>query len=213
MTSLARLKMLKSNAFLKEDEITWDDELKLLLIAATEMVCLFTGRALALTTYSEELYTGNDTSRLWLQEYPVDEISLIELWDGVSAYEEEDSDYYALIDKRYLQYPALGQETSATWSKWKSTYELGIRVTYSAGYSTTNWEVLGIDVDFNVPRDLEYAVCTIAQLMWMEGKKGGGRRGVSTMSVGVEGLTVERYVNELPKDTMRILNNYRRLSI
>ncbi|KPL08309.1 hypothetical protein AMJ86_01135 [bacterium SM23_57] len=211
--ALARLKLLKSPSFLNESSNEWDDDFTHTLEAATAIACKFTGRALEKTTYQNELYTGNNTSRLFLREYPVQTIIAVELWNGLDDYDEETSTYYALINKRYIQYPALGQESNAAWSKWLSTYENGIRISYVAGYDSTGWASKGVDVAFGIEADLEYAVCSLAQLVWMDGKKGGARRGVQSASVGFENLVVEKYVAGLPADVQRILHTYRRLNV
>lgn len=211
--SLARLKLLKSASFLNEADNDWDNDLLYILEAATKVACQFTGRKLEKDTYHNELYTGNDTNRLWLKEYPVQSIMEVRLWNGTDDYDVEDSDYYTLVNGVYIQYPALGQESNAEWDTWESTYQNGIKITYIAGFDTSGWESKEIDVAFGVPGDLEYAVCSLAQLIWMEGKKGGARRGVQSKSVGFENLVVEKFVTGLPADVQRILHTYRRLNV
>jgi len=210
--SLARLSLLKSDSFLKEATTDYDDDYKFQLLAATDIIRQFTSRDLVLATYQNELYTGNDMNALYLNQYPIEDIAEVLLWDGTDSYDVEDADYYTLVEKRFLQYPALGQ-TSASWSNWKSVYPQGIKITYTAGYSTAAWQTAAVQAAFGVPSDLEYACAAIAQLQWMEGKKGGARRGVMSKSVIAESLTVEKFVGGISADVKQILNKYRRLTV
>lgn len=211
--ALARLSLLKSESLLNESSTDFDEDYKFQLIAATSLIERFTARSLILATYQDELYTGNDKEILYLDNWPVEKVIEVRLWDGTDSYDVEDADYYALVKKRYLQYPALGQAASATWSNWASTYLNGIKITYAAGYSVAAWQTASAQSAFGVPSDLEYACAAIAQLQWMEGKKGGARRGVLSKSVIAESLTVEKFVGGLSDDVKQILNKYRRLTV
>lgn len=147
MGALARLSLLKSAAFLNELTTTFDNELKFILEDVTDFVELYCGRILESTTYTDELYTGDDTDVLFLKAWPVTTLSTVKLWDGSSTYATETATYYALINQRYIQYPALGQDSVATWSKWQSSYRNGIKVTYTAGYRTgTTYAITGVSI-------------------------------------------------------------------
>jgi len=213
MGALARLTLLKSAAMEKESSSTYDDELKACLIAASRVADSFCNRSFEAETYEDETYTGNDTSRLFLRNTPVIAVESVKLWDGVDSYDTETAPYYRLIDDMYLQYPDLGQEASASWSCWISDYENGIKVTYTAGYATSNWETAAVADSFGVPSDLEMAVARMAMQLWKDGKKGGIRFGLTSVAQGGDSLAIDRYIQGLPEDVKMTLNQYRRVNI
>lgn len=206
--ALGRLALLKSSALLNISGTTYDNELKLLLEAVTEYVhTTACGRVLESATYTDELYSGDGSNSLYLNEWPVTTLSAVKIWDG-SAYTAETVGYFATIDGMRLHYPALGQEANATYGR----FPLGvnnIKVTYTAGYATTNWDSAAITASFAVPRGLEYAVCKIAALWWQD-RKDGGRLGLRSATKGSEGLITEMFVAGLPADIERQLAQYRR---
>lgn len=215
--ALARLSLLKSAAYLSESGTSLDNEFKELLKAASMWAARYCGRweegdevnAFELNTYQDERYTGQGTRKLYLRHFPVVTVTEVRLWDGVDSFDVEDADNYELIDRRYLQYPALGRESNATWSFWWSTYTNGIKVTYTAGYATANWDKLKVEEAFGVPPDLEHAVAAIAHLSFKQGVKSGGRRGLLTMSMGVESTSINSFVQGLSNEVVSILDNYK----
>lgn len=211
MTGLARLSMLKDKMYLNLTEETYDAELRAIILTASQIANTMTGRTLQLTTYDEELYTGNDSGQLYPENYPVVEVEAVKLWDGSSAYVTETSTYYVLVKSRYIQYPALGQETNATWSCWYSAYTNGIKLTYAAGYATTDWDALGISDSFGVPADLEHAVLLIAMKIWKDGASGGSRFGLSSISKMGDsiGVAVDKFIQGVPVEARMILDQYR----
>jgi hypothetical protein len=210
--ALARLSLLKSQALLNESVTKYDQAFAALLVSASLVAHRFTARKLESGSY-QEYYTGKNALKLYLNEYPVLAVNEVKLWDGVDSYDVENAAYYQLIDKRYLQYPRLGQESTATWSYWKACYLNGIWVSYIAGYITNNWNSAGLAQDFGVPYDLEYAVAKLAALMWKDGMVGGPRLGVTTLAVGGESMGVEKYLTSLPHDIQMVFTHHRRIDI
>lgn len=137
MGALGRLSLLKSYPFLNETASTYDDAFKYLLRQVTDFVNVYTGRALESATYTEQLYTGDNTDVLFLRNWPVTALTTVALWDGDDSWDTETASYYLLCEDRYIQYPALGQSSSATWSNWQSSYRNGIKITYTAGYANS----------------------------------------------------------------------------
>ena len=146
MGALARLSILKSSLFLKETVTTYDDSFKFLLRRVTDFIEVYTGRVLDSATFTEELYTGDDTDVLFLRNWPVSTLTTVALWDGDDSWDAETASYYLLCNQRYIQYPALGQESNASWSNWQSNYRNGIKITYTAGYvNSTTYAITAVN--------------------------------------------------------------------
>ena len=83
--ALARRNVLKSPSFLKNTSIDNDDDFDLLLENATSFAEDYTSRTLereSNTPVILEYRTGRNIRELYLDEYPVDSITLVEIWDG-----------------------------------------------------------------------------------------------------------------------------------
>ena len=221
--ALARLKFLKGAQLLNISSTTYDTQLKALLSAVSAFVDRYcrvvnddgTG-SLEKTTYTSEYYTGDETKKLFLRNFPVSSIASVFIWDGSDSYDQENSGHYALFDKRYIYFPALGQEGNSTWGAWPC-YPNGIKVSYVAGYDTTNWDTADVPVGtgqtFAVPADLEYAVAVLAALAWQKGRQDLGLLGKTGLSVGPQSLSIESYEQGMPPDVKAILMNYKRANI
>lgn len=213
--ALARLSLLKSGGLLGIGNTDFDNVLKALLMSATKIAETYTGRQLESATVTE-YHTGDGGSRLYPRQYPITSVTSVSFWDGTDSYDAETSTYYTLVDSRYIQYPALGQSSSATFGNWTSTYENGIELVYVAGYVTTDWDTEAITTDFNtspgVPADLEMAVARIAAIMWKDGTDSGeSRLGVNTMTRPGGDMITETFERGIPRDVRLILDQYRRL--
>ncbi len=213
MSSLARLSLLKSKAFLLITSTDIDDELIRLLEGTTDLVNQLTSRQLVRTQYTWERYTGDNSDTLYLRQWPVSVVVTIKVWDGTDSFDVLDETHYEVIDERYVQYPKLGQRTNAIYSGWLSSYKNGIQVTYMAGYNTTGSEVLNMLDSFPVPSALEYAVTKLAALAWTLGKKGGSRLGLLSLAHGGTSIAVDKYEQGIPKDVMDVIMSYTRLEL
>lgn len=151
MPALARLSLLKSSLLLNELTTTFDDALKALLIQTSNFVDVYTQRriensgSLMQTTYTSERYTGNDTHKLWLKNWPITSVTDLSFWDGDDSYDTETSTIYEVVRERYIFYPKLGQASNASQVNFKSTFDNGIEVTYVAGYDVTStWRITDV---------------------------------------------------------------------
>lgn len=164
LVALARLSLLKSDAFLNITDSNSDNVLKALLIAATQYANRFTNRTLESTAYTDQYHDGKGSTYLWLREYPVSTLTTVKIFDG-TAYTTESSTYYELLDSRYIHYPKLTQQSNGTYSCFP-VGKNNVAITYTAGYVTTNWDTEAITTDFSdsggVPQDLELAVASLA---------------------------------------------------
>lgn len=190
--ALARRSLLKSAALLNDSTTANDAVYSAVLLAATGLACDICGRILPKTIYTDELYRGNRTDKLWLTQFPVTAVSAVKIWDGAN-YTVEDSAHYELVSisengariGRFLRYPVPGDMTS-TYPYWPGDYrpmasgygaggfgglssmsaayipEYNIKVSYTAGYDCTGWDSLDIDDAFAVPSSLEWVILQIA---------------------------------------------------
>ena len=207
--ALARLKVLKSKPLLNISTETVDSELKLLLAATSSYVHSFCARVLESASYSDEYYSGDGSHTLYLTQWPVTAVTTVKIWDGTDSYDTETATYYTLVDSRYLYYPAIGQESNSTYSKWPDKRN-NIKITYTAGYATTSWATAAITDAFGVPADLEMAVARLTMLRWMDGLGNEGRIGLQSLNPSGERETAQKFLTEMPYDIKMVLNSYRR---
>ncbi len=207
MDSLGRKNVLKSGSFLSEETADADEDLKVVLRLATKFFEMRTGRTLVKTTYTEERYNGTGNTELFLRNYPGITIALVEIWDG-DSWETINATHYELLDERTLVYPTLEARTDATYSFWPKVTEKGIRITYDAGYDTSNWEFMNMWSEFGVPLDLENAVCKLAMKFWLDGKGGDGRFGLTSISRQPESFAMDKFAQGLPEDVELTINQY-----
>ena len=191
--SLCRLSVLKSALFLDISVTTFDASMQFLLQEISRLVETYLGRTLEQTTYTDEMYTGNNSDGLFLNNWPVTTLSAVKLWDGSSTYATETATYYTLINQRWIQYPGLGQESLATWSKWESTYRNGIKITYTAGYPvTTTYAITGVSIaneTFTIAGDYT-ATFTAGKVFDVTGSTGNDGAWTISSSSLVAGSTV-----------------------
>ena len=216
MTSLARLTLLKSKAYLNETSDTNNDVLKNVLIAVSAGVEMYCNRALISTTYTDEFQTrlAFSPNIIYPLQYPVTSVTTLKFWDSTTdEYVEEDSDYYLLVtrgDNSYIQYPKLGQAVNATYAEFPSGLN-EIKMTYVAGYLNTDWDTALVTASFGVPAELEKAVCSLAQLAYNDGMGGKGRLGITNVSTGAMGVTKEIFdTGSMPDNIRVVLDKYRK---
>lgn len=85
-----------------------------------------------------------------------------------------------------------------------------VKVTYSAGYDTSDWDTDAVTTTFNdVPEDLEIAVLMIAAKMFLDSKKGDDRQGLASKSRDGESISFSAIFEKgLPSISLMILDNY-----
>lgn len=210
--ALARRNVLKSDAYLKNSSTDNDDEFDLLLEAATTFAEDYTSRTLERESNTADILeyrNGRNKRELYLDEFPVDSITLVEIWDG-DEWETIDATHYELRKLRTLIYPLKTKDGDSVYQWWPKSNQ-GIRITYVAGYLTTDWMILTPAASFGVPRDLEQAICLIAQKSWYDGKGSGqSRMGLTSESRGDEslGFGTDRYIKGMPPEAQAVLDMY-----
>lgn len=212
MSGLARLVLLKAGVFADLTGTTIDNQLLELIEAASQVARMYTGREFTLETNTGERYTGDDTNRLYLNEWPVTEIAKVQFWDG-DEWDTETATNYTLIRNRFILYPSLEYD-DALYSTWIDTYDEGIKIDYTSGYDNSGWNSNdGLNEPFGVPADLEHAVCQIAYKMYKDGTAGGGRFGLTQMSKGAESMAVDKFIKGLSDEILVVLKSYMKLSL
>jgi hypothetical protein len=208
--ALARLTLLESAAFL--NDVTNAAIYKVLLTAATKAINRHCNREFEKATYTSELYYGNGEQRLYLREYPVITLGLsVKIWDGYDSYDAVTATHYEPLEGRYIQYPKLGQESSAVYARWP----LGrpIQVTYDAGYDTAAtaapWDTCALTTAFAAPADLEYACAALAALMWRRKAVSG----IASESMGPRSISYADMQEEIPPEIVELLKPYRRIDL
>tara|TARA_R110002020_G_scaffold118950_6_gene271731 strand:+ start:1839 stop:2504 length:666 start_codon:yes stop_codon:yes gene_type:complete len=85
-----------------------------------------------------------------------------------------------------------------------------VKVTYTAGYDTSDWDTDAVTTTFNdVPEDLEIAVLMIAAKMFLDSKKGDDRQGLASKSRDGESISFSAIFEKgLPSISLMILDNY-----
>ncbi|HSW65412.1 MAG TPA: hypothetical protein VLH56_19200 [Dissulfurispiraceae bacterium] len=211
--ALARLSLLKSKAFLNISAATYDTELEIILTAASKQVERYCDRTLELTTITDERHTGDLTKRLCPNQWPINTISSVSFYYS-DVWNAESTAYFEVIDDTMIYYPKLGQESNSYYGAWPNQ-PYAIKLTYSAGYATyigsgstyEDWSDMSLTDDFPVPEDLEYAVATIASLLWFAGRESEGRLGKSRLIIGDQELILEK---DWPKEVKYVLSAYQR---
>lgn len=191
MGALARLSLLKSALLLNDTGTSNDSAYSALLLQASALASRYCrqGGSLESTAYTDELYSGTDAlsgpraygygvyaaRELWLRNYPVTALTTVKIWDGVDSFDTESSSYYELINSRYIQYPKLGQEGNAAWPEWPCHAPNNIKISYTAGYTTTDWATALITAAQlgTVPLDLEMAVASLAAWLYRHNPQAG----------------------------------------
>lgn len=207
VSSLGRKNVLKSGSFLSIETADVDEDLKTCLLNATNFFEMRTGRKLVKATYTQERYDGTNSTELFLRNYPGISIALVEIWDG-DSWETIDATHYELRDERTLVYPTLEKRKDAEYSYWPKTYDKGIRITYDAGYDTSDWEFMNQWAEFGVPIDLENGVCKLAMKLWLDGKGGDGRFGLTSITRGPESFAVDKFAQGLPDEVQMTIAQY-----
>jgi hypothetical protein len=208
--ALARLLLLESAAFL--NDATGAALYKVLLAAATKTINRHCNRELEKATYTDELYYGNGSDRLYLREYPIATggVSAVKIWNG-SSFVTETATLYELQQSRFIQYPKLGQESAATYSDWPAG--VPIEVTYTAGYDTAAvaapWDTCALTTAFAVPEDLEYACAMLAVHLFQQ----RGHVGIASESFGPRSITYATERTEIPSEIIDLLVPYRRIEL
>lgn len=120
----ALVSLSNTKTFLKITDSTWDTILEILINSISTTFDKIVKRNLAVQTYSNQLYDGNNKRRLYLKHYPI---------NSVSALEEDDVALTEGADEDFIIYSARGYLLRVS-SDWSEDYQ-NIDVSYNAGYT------------------------------------------------------------------------------
>lgn len=143
--ALTTLNDVKESLGIEGSDTSWDNLIKRKINQATEIIEGYTGRRFKLTTYTDELYEGNNGNELLLRNYPI--VGSVTL-SARDTY-ENDNDFNAIdanqffIDSNSGVIEGLGSFYGG-FGRWK--------VTYAAGYAT-------------IPSDVAEAAATLASYL------------------------------------------------
>jgi hypothetical protein len=174
-----------------------DANLKTALIAiASDFIESFTNRKLLSQTYTKEAYDGEGGHYIYLKNFPVTVLTLVESWDTYNNIQlygyTENTEYIPYLTEGYVY-------MYAKTAKGNRNY----RVTYTAGY------VIG-----SMPYDIRNACAQLAGLVYANTMKSG----MKSESIGKYSYTIDKGDLTIcgipvPADIAGVLNYYRRRNI
>jgi len=168
----------------------------MLIVIASDFIENFTNRKFLSQEHSKETHDGDGTHYIYLKNYPVTALTLVEAWDtynNVQLYAyTENEEYLAYMNEGYIY---MRNNTSVGHKNYK--------VTYTAGY------VIG-----SMPYDLRNACAQLAGLVYTNKMKSG----VKSESMGKYSVTYDKgdiliMGIPVPADIAGVLNQYRRRHI
>lgn len=140
--ALTTVATVKDFLRLASEDTEYNSLLERFINAVSEQVEGYCGRHFEKATYTEK-YRGNNETELWLNQYPVIEVSYVKILD------EEITDGFS-IEGEGILYRELG---------WPDNGKKSIEVSYTAGYVLPKDETVGPPaVERTLPYDLEDAV-------------------------------------------------------
>ena len=216
--ALARLTVLKEHLNVSTSSL--DTTLKNYLKAATAIASKYTKRSMLERPSSaeEEFYSvenidvggyqelsfsfGTPTQLYLRNKFNLSVTSIIDDYDKTGGDVTIDSGDYTVF----------GEEGVVRFNKDNiSAGFKNVKVTYKAGYTTTDWDTAASSATFgDVPEDLEIAVIFIASKLFLDSKKGDDRQGLSSKTRDGESVSFSAiFERGLPSVALMILDNYR----
>ncbi len=216
--ALARLTVLKEHLNVSTSSL--DTTLKNYLKAATAIASKYTKRSMLERPSSaeEEFYSienvdvggyqelsfsfGTPTQLYLRNKFNLSVTSIIDDYDKTGGNVTIDSGDYTVF----------GEEGVVRFNKDNiSSGFKNVKVTYLAGYTTTDWDTAASSATFgNVPEDLEISVIFIASKLFLDSKKGDDRQGLSSKTRDGESVSFSAiFERGLPSVALMILDNYR----
>jgi hypothetical protein len=165
-----------------------DSDMEFLINAVTEFIEGRTQRRFKSTTYTQERYDGSGNEELFLNQYPIITMTLLEksnVGDNSNSWESIDStDYW--VDE------AVGMLVKTTnFVKGKENY----RATYTAGFAT-------------IPYDIQFLAMSLID-HFLKLKKGSG---IKSESLGDHSITFEGIMSVNPM-LIQLMNRYRKIPL
>lgn len=155
-----------------------------LINASTDFIERYCNRRFAETTYSEELYDGQNEKDLYLKNFPITELtSLYYHWVDTDDILIPSGDYKVYANRGYIYYP---------WgfAKGRQNY----LVNYKAGYTT-------------IPNDLAW-ICNSLVTLWYNNPD---NKGVKAERLGNYSITYSE--EDIPKEIKTKMNAWSKISV
>lgn len=171
--------------------------------SATEYIENYCGRRFKKTTYSNELYDGNDSGQILLKNYPIISSESFGLDIRNSALNE--GGYTSVETNSYIvDYDSgvVSGMSGFNFIKGRGLY----RASYTAGYDFDNSTTFLSDTQAG---DVEYAMWKLCAAMWNKRK---GSMGVSSESLGDYAVTYAKTAFE-DEEIKAILDKYSRMDV
>ena len=188
LVSYALVTLDNTKTFLGITGTSNDSLLEMLINQVTDYIETRTDRRFAETTYTEEVYDGEDCATLVLRQLPITTFTKLEknnATDNSDSWEEIDSDNYWVDELE-------GILTKTTlFRRGKQNY----RATYTAGYS-------------EIPYDIQFLAMSLISDVFNRRKN----MGVLKETLGDHSIEFERFMQE-NQSQMKIISNYRKIPI
>lgn len=185
LTTLSRAK-----SYLGISGSSKDFVLTMIILAVSKFVESYTGRNFKAQTYTQQLYNGKDSPRLWLKAPPIDPGVTVVIQgrnssDAGDDWETLDTDDYLVnYDSGYIE--RLYGDFVAGEQNYRVTYKGGYTLPSDSGYQD------GTDDNKDLPYDLELAVLDLVA----SGYNSRQTQGVKSQKVGDVSITYGDVVNE-----------------
>lgn len=190
LTTLANVK-----AWLSISTVTDDAILSRLITSISGYVTAWLNRSLLTQSYSESR-TGTGSNTLALANYPCTAVeSLVIAGQSIAASPDGMLAGYVFDDRFiYLVGNAFASSTfpSSAPGKFPKWPPLGVKISYTAGFETT-------------PFEIEQAVIEWLSLRYTE------RGRIGQQSKSLQGEVVSFFIGDMPASVKTILNNYRKI--
>jgi hypothetical protein len=165
-----------------------DDQIKLYINVATDMIETATGRRFKQTTYTDQVFDGNGENEVLLPQYPV--ISFTSL--GKNGAHNNSADWEVVGAEDYWRSDDEGRLIGVNrFYKGVGNY----RATYVAGYAS-------------IPYDLQFAAMKLVKLLEDDERAAG----LVSERLGDHSVTFEKGSASLEQDPMisKVISKYRR---
>ena len=208
--ALTTRQRLKDFLDISADDTTTNNVLDRIIDACSDWVESYCRRTFKRTTYTNEMYDGNDSQYLLLRNYPIDTTQSFVLEMRTSSLDEDDwesidsEEYFVHSEEGYINFPR------AEYGKGGRKFIIGTqnyRVDYTAGYYLPGDANYSQGASNSLPLDLEMAVWKLCAAAW------NSRRGDASVQSERLGSYSVTFAKESFEDEriLDILNKYARI--
>jgi hypothetical protein len=145
------------------------------------------GRTLeASSSYITEVRDGDGAEVIYTRQWPINSISEIRVRDSIGS----DFSTGDVISSSNYEYDVLKGRIILTAGDWFNDLKRSTRIVYSAGYSSSGFEL---------PGEIKQAAVYLASFLYLDSRREGGeaRLGLGSKSL-MEGGTIQSIIRELP---------------